>query len=132
MSVTMDKDKNLNGINGKYLNSVEKDINTNGNGPENEKQSNIKGRKWCSIWILWPWIYFVYWTSTGFKMLLIFDFQMKNIHTASGFGRRHLQVALLFGGLLFAYSLRVNVSVGIVAMTDQTSNSTDPVSEIIR
>lgn len=40
----MDKD-NLNGVNGKYLNSVERDINTNGNGWENEKQSNIKGRK---------------------------------------------------------------------------------------
>lgn len=44
MSITMDKD-NLNGVNGKYLNSVERNINTNGNGSENEKQSNIKGRK---------------------------------------------------------------------------------------
>lgn len=46
MSVTMDKDNNnRNGVNGKYLTSIEKDINTNGNGPENEKQSNINGRK---------------------------------------------------------------------------------------
>lgn len=42
----MDNNKNcLKGVNCKYLDFIERDINTNGNGPENEKQSNIKGRK---------------------------------------------------------------------------------------
>lgn len=37
-------------------------------------------------------------------------------------GIRHLQVFLLFSCLLVAYSLRVNLSIGIVAMTDNSSN----------
>lgn len=37
-------------------------------------------------------------------------------------GVRHLQVFLLFSCLLIAYSLRVNLSIGIVAMTDNSSN----------
>lgn len=41
---------------------------------------------------------------------------------AAGFGLRHLQVLLLFTGLLLAYGLRVNMSIGIVAMVDNTSN----------
>lgn len=44
MSVTGDKD-NINGVNGKYLDFVERDINSDRNGAENEKQSNIKERK---------------------------------------------------------------------------------------
>ncbi|XP_061383967.1 putative inorganic phosphate cotransporter [Danaus plexippus] len=35
-------------------------------------------------------------------------------------GVRHLQVFMLFSGLVIAYSLRVNMSMAIVAMTDKT------------
>lgn len=43
---------------------------------------------------------------------------------AKGFGQRHLQILLLFLCLTCVYTLRVNISVGIVAMTDKTSNFT--------
>lgn len=39
------------------------------------------------------------------------------MNIARGMGYRHLQVLMLFSGLAIAYSLRVNLSVGIVAMT---------------
>ncbi|XP_037035937.1 putative inorganic phosphate cotransporter isoform X2 [Bradysia coprophila] len=38
------------------------------------------------------------------------------------FGIRHLQVFLLFSCLFIAYALRVNLSIGIVAMTDNSTN----------
>lgn len=41
---------------------------------------------------------------------------------APGFGLRHIQVIMLFFGLFLAYGLRVNMSIGIVAMTDNSSN----------
>lgn len=41
---------------------------------------------------------------------------------APGFGYRHIQVLLLFSGLAIGYSLRVNLSVGIVAMTTNDGN----------
>lgn len=44
------------------------------------------------------------------------------IYTAKGFGVRHFQVMLFFCGLTIAFALRVNLSVGIVAMTDHTIN----------
>lgn len=47
---------------------------------------------------------------------------------SAGFGYRHVQVILLFSGLLFAYALRVNISVGIVAMVDKSTNSSHTVS----
>lgn len=43
----------------------------------------------------------------------------------SGFGIRHLQCFLLFGGLSIAYALRVNLSVAIVAMTDSKHPNPD-------
>ena len=51
--------------------------------------------------------------------------------TAKIFGVRHLQAFLMFLGLTVAYALRVDLSVGIVAMTNQTSTGVDfPVSII--
>lgn len=44
-------------------------------------------------------------------------------NAAPGFGARHFQCFLLFGLLVFAYGLRVNLSVAIVAMTDKNSDS---------
>ncbi|KAG8313436.1 hypothetical protein J6590_001904 [Homalodisca vitripennis] len=38
-------------------------------------------------------------------------------------GVRHLQAMMTFSGLVLAYSLRVNLSVGIVAMTDKMTTS---------
>lgn len=48
----------------------------------------------------------------------------------AGLGQRHLQMVLLFFGLFMAYTLRVNISVGIVAMVKSPANenSTHPVS----
>lgn len=37
-------------------------------------------------------------------------------------GMRHVQIALLFTMLAFGYAMRVNLSVGIVAMTDNTTS----------
>lgn len=48
-----------------------------------------------------------------------------------GWGYRHIQVLLLFFGLLVAYALRVNISVGIVAMVDKSPNSTHTVSQFL-
>ena len=42
------------------------------------------------------------------------------VETPKGFGVRHFQILLLFLGLAIAYGLRVNLSVGIVAMTDSS------------
>lgn len=42
---------------------------------------------------------------------------------AKGLGFRHLQVVLLFCGLAIAFGLRVNLSVGIVAMTSNDTNA---------
>lgn len=36
-------------------------------------------------------------------------------------GKRHTQTVLLFLGMIIAYGLRVNLSVAIVAMTDNSS-----------
>lgn len=47
---------------------------------------------------------------------------VRNSVAAHGLGHRHLQVVLLFTGLLLAYALRVNLSIGIVAMVDNASN----------
>lgn len=41
---------------------------------------------------------------------------------AGAFGVRHVQAFLVFLGLTLAYALRVNLSVAIVAMTDNSSN----------
>lgn len=41
----------------------------------------------------------------------------------AGFGYRHLQIVLLFFGLFMAYALRVNISVGIVAMIKSSDNN---------
>ncbi|ALC42296.1 MFS15, partial [Drosophila busckii] len=46
------------------------------------------------------------------------------VPTGPRFGVRHLQCVLVFLGLAVAYSLRVNLSVAIVAMTDK--NATNP------
>lgn len=43
--------------------------------------------------------------------------------SAGGFGLRHMQVLLMFSGLVLAYALRVNISIGIVAMVDNSSNT---------
>lgn len=40
----------------------------------------------------------------------------------AGLGYRHVQIVLLFSGLFMAYALRVNISVGIVAMVDKSSD----------
>ncbi|XP_054290224.1 putative inorganic phosphate cotransporter isoform X2 [Macrosteles quadrilineatus] len=42
----------------------------------------------------------------------------------TGFGTRHCQACMLFLGMIFAYSMRVNLSVGIVAMTAKKSSNT--------
>lgn len=51
------------------------------------------------------------------------------LHLA-GLGYRHLQTILLCSGLFMAYTLRVNISVGIVAMVDQSPNATHEVREL--
>lgn len=73
-------------------------------------------------------------------LLLFFFFLFLNVYNLkkmwnscvliylAGLGRRHLQIMLLFGGLFFGYALRVNISVGIVAMVDKSPNATQPVS----
>ncbi|KAI4456292.1 solute carrier family 17 [Holotrichia oblita] len=48
------------------------------------------------------------------------------IAAESWFGVRHIQVALLFGILVVGHGMRVNLSVGIVAMTDPTINPDFP------
>lgn len=48
---------------------------------------------------------------------------MRINYVAKGLGFRHLQVILLFSGLAIAFALRVNLSVGIVAMTSNDSNA---------
>lgn len=51
------------------------------------------------------------------------------IHVSiAGWGVRHLQVLLLFIGLFMSYALRVNISVGIVAMVDNSTDATHNVS----
>lgn len=50
---------------------------------------------------------------------------------ASQFGKRHIIVGQLFIGVGIAYSMRVNMSVGIVAMTDKTSVDNFEVSTYI-
>lgn len=47
---------------------------------------------------------------------------------AGAFGVRHVQAFLVFLGLTLAYALRVNLSVAIVAMTDNSSNPNYQVS----
>lgn len=39
-------------------------------------------------------------------------------------GERHKQTLILFFGMVISYGLRVNLSVGIVAMTDKSSANT--------
>lgn len=46
----------------------------------------------------------------------------EEINKRRGLGVRHVQACILFVGLTLAYSLRVNLSVGIVAMTDNKIN----------
>ncbi|EDX07739.1 GD25358 [Drosophila simulans] len=46
-------------------------------------------------------------------------------NTGPRFGVRHLQCILVFFGLAVAYSLRVNLSVAIVAMTDRNASNPD-------
>lgn len=41
------------------------------------------------------------------------------------FGVRHLQAFLMFLGLTLAYAMRVNMSVAIVAMTNNTAANPD-------
>lgn len=60
------------------------------------------------------------------KQIIIIILKLKRF-VANGLGIRHLQIFLLFLGLLSAYSLRVNLSVGIVAMVDKTPNSSHAV-----
>lgn len=50
--------------------------------------------------------------------------------SADGFGYRHVQVLLLLSGLAIAFSLRVNLSVGIVAMTSAENNNGEVSSQI--
>lgn len=53
---------------------------------------------------------------------IIYGRPLIHIFLSAKIGVRHLQVFLLFSCLLIAYSLRVNLSIGIVAMTDNSSN----------
>lgn len=46
-----------------------------------------------------------------------------------GFGIRHFQAFLIFAGLSVAYALRVNLSVAIVVMTDNSENPDFEVSK---
>ncbi|KAM3956042.1 putative inorganic phosphate cotransporter [Aphomia sociella] len=48
----------------------------------------------------------------------------KHIEKPKGLGIRHLQVVMLFFALLLAYSMRANMSMAIVAMTDINSEDT--------
>ncbi|XP_037942193.1 putative inorganic phosphate cotransporter, partial [Teleopsis dalmanni] len=47
------------------------------------------------------------------------------IPSGSYFGMRHLQCLLLFNGLAVGYAMRVNLSVAIVAMTDENGEGID-------
>ncbi|KAL0839188.1 hypothetical protein ABMA28_017156 [Loxostege sticticalis] len=46
------------------------------------------------------------------------------VRTQTVLGVRHVQMVLLFTGLLLAYAMRVNMSMAIVAMTDSNSKNT--------
>lgn len=48
--------------------------------------------------------------------------RLQTTTAAKGLGLRHVQVLLLFTCMVLAYSLRVNMSIGIVAMMDNTAN----------
>lgn len=49
------------------------------------------------------------------------------LFSAGAFGVRHVQAFPVFLGLTLAYALRVNLSVAIVAMSDNSSNPQFPV-----
>lgn len=53
----------------------------------------------------------------------MFDFYLTLVHFIEVFpwGERHKQIFLLFLCMVISYALRVNLSVGIVAMTDGKS-----------
>lgn len=52
------------------------------------------------------------------------------ISLESGFGVRHWQMLLIFCGLTVGFTMRVNLSVAVVAMTNATTINPDfPVSE---
>lgn len=102
----------LNEVNGVYMatcrsNEMNDTVN---DGPN--KQTVNKPRTYDFLWTTYSRIIHVH------NILFV----------SAGIGCRHIQVILLFTGLLFAYALRVNISVGIVAMTDKSSNSTHAVS----
>ncbi|CAH2981081.1 unnamed protein product [Chilo suppressalis] len=52
------------------------------------------------------------------KYLFIVCFGSHRSMRKSAFGQRHVQVVLIFFGLVLAYAMRVNMSLAIVAMTD--------------
>lgn len=62
---------------------------------------------------------FIYWRQPNWTMS---PPQPTAVTTSHGFGVRHQQTILLFLLLFFCNALRTNLSVGIVAMTDPTTN----------
>ncbi|KAJ8980969.1 hypothetical protein NQ317_013423 [Molorchus minor] len=49
--------------------------------------------------------------------------QFLNVGVGPAFGKRHVQVILMFLLIAFSYAMRVNLSVAIVAMTDNSTSS---------
>lgn len=67
-------------------------------------------------------------TSFPLKKLKILINSTLDFFSASWIGSRHVQVVMLFLLITLGYGMRVNLSVGIVAMTDPTVNPGMPVS----
>lgn len=60
----------------------------------------------------------------NFKCFTTKYLTLKRFIEELSWGERHKQTLILFFGLVIAYGLRVNLSVGIVAMTDKSSANT--------
>lgn len=64
--------------------------------------------------------------------MFIICYDLILLFSGPAFGVRHVQILLLFWMKFLIYSMRYNLSVAIVAMTENTSSNSDiPVSKII-
>ena len=71
------------------------------------------------------------WNMDGEKTFILNNScKRRRIFVAGSFGTRHLQVFLMFLGMMIAYGLRVILSVAIVAMTK--ADEAKPDAKVIR
>lgn len=70
--------------------------------------------------------------SNGVTTLDYFQAVLTRFAESFPWGERHKQILMIFLSMVLAYALRVNLSVGIVAMTDRSSaNHRFVVSDIV-